>query len=84
MTVINGLKDRGFEVWKTGGGCSCWGKIISDDFFVMISDDASHDISEGAIVVVLDRKGNADPINSWIVNHDQVLKYADIASSWVK
>ena len=82
-TVYEGLKARGFEIWYTGGGCSAWGKVISDDGYVLISDDASSDLSDGAIIVVHSFDRHADPFNSWDVNCDQILEYADIAAHWL-
>jgi|GEM_PF-6576127 len=38
----------GFELWTTGGGCTAWGKVLSDGTEILVTDldGTSHEVGE--------------------------------------
>ena len=40
IKVGNFAKDYGFDIGETGGGCTALMRYITDDFYMMITDDA--------------------------------------------
>lgn len=54
---MKALEELGFEVIRTGGGCSAWSKEYNG-FEILISDEASSDLSgENCCVHLLDQNG---------------------------
>ena len=42
-----GLNDAGFYINHTGGGCTAWRVDLPNDHYLMVTDDASHELTVG-------------------------------------